>query len=113
MKGFEKYCTPARIYLGISVIAIISIVIQNIVNKNNNELCIGMHKCSMEHKSLVLLFKILYMFLWAWLLNYLCSKGLKKLAWAILLIPFLLIAIIMASMMVAINNKEIIVVTPN
>lgn len=110
MKGFDKYCTPARIYLGISVIAITSIVIQNLLNKNNNELCIGMHKCSMEHKSLVLVFKILYMFFWAWLLNNLCKKGLKKLAWAILLIPFLLIAIIMAGMMVAINNKEMIIV---
>jgi hypothetical protein len=46
------------------------------------------------------------MLFWAWLLNFLCKKGLKKLAWFILLIPFLLIAVIIGGMMLAINHNE-------
>ncbi len=103
---FSDYCTPALIYLGISFIAILLIVIQNILNTEENQLCIGVHKCTMTHKIFVFIFKIVYMLFWAWLLNFLCKKGLKKLAWFILLIPFLLIAVIIGSMILFINHNN-------
>ena len=106
MKTFADYCTPARIYLGISVVALVIIVVQNVLNSNSNELCIGVHKCTMSHKIFVLIFKVIYMLFWAWFLNFLCRKGLKKLAWFILLIPFLLIAVLIGGMMLAINHNE-------
>ncbi len=116
MKIFEKYCTPARIYLGISTISIIIIIIQNLLNKNSKELCVGSYSCPMENRILALLIKIVYILFWGWFLNFLCKKGLKKLSWFILLIPFLLSAVIVAGMMLNLNNKktkEIIIITPN
>ena len=46
------------------------------------------------------------MLFWAWLLNFLCKKGLTKLAWFILVIPFLLIAVLIGGMIIAVNNSN-------
>ena len=105
-KTFADYCTPAKVYLGISLVAVIIVIIQNLLNSNDNELCIGVHKCTMSHKVVVLIFKIIYMLFWAWLLNFLCKKGLTKLAWFILVIPFLLIAVLLGGMIIAVNNNN-------
>ncbi len=105
-KTFADYCTPAKVYLGISVVSVIIVVIQNLLNPNHNELCIGSHKCTMSHKTVVLVFKVIYMLFWAWLLNFLCKKGLTKLAWFILVIPFLLIAVLLGGMIMAVNNNS-------
>ena len=105
-KTFADYCTPAKVYLGISLVSVIVVIIQNLLNPNHNELCIGVHKCTMSHKVVVLVFKIIYMLFWAWLLNFLCKKGLTKLAWFILVIPFLLIAVLLGGMIMAVNNSN-------
>lgn len=105
-KNFADYCTPAKVYLAISLVTIIVIVIQNLLNPNDNELCIGAHKCTMSHKFVVLVFKIIYMLFWVWLLNLFCRKGLTKLAWFILVIPFLLIAVLLGGMIMAVNNSN-------
>ena len=106
MKSFADYCTPARVYLGISFVGLVLIVIQNLMNPNNNsELCIGMYKCTMTNKILLLAFKILYILLWGWFLNLLCKNGLKKLSWFILLIPFLVVSIGIGALMLT-NKKE-------
>lgn len=107
MKTFANYCTPARIYLGISVVALILIIIQNFANPDKSQLCVGAHKCTMPYKGLVLFFKVVYMLFWTWLLNFLCRKGLRSLAWVILMIPFLLIAIIIGAMILSVNNAEL------
>ena len=107
MKTFANYCTPARIYLGISIVAIILVLLQNFSNPDQSQLCIGVHKCTMPHKALALFFKVVYMLFWTWLLNFLCRKGLRSLAWVILIIPFLLIAIIFGAMILSINNAEL------
>lgn len=105
-KNFADYCTPAKVYLAISLVTIIVIVIQNLLNPNDNELCIGAHKCTMSHKFVVLVFKIIYMLFWVWLLNFFCRKGLTKLAWFILVIPFLLIAVLLGGMIMTVNNSN-------
>ena len=72
---------------------------------NDSELCIGMYKCTMTNKILLLAFKILYILLWGWFLNLLCKNGLKKLSWFILLIPFLVVSIGIGALMLT-NKKE-------
>jgi hypothetical protein len=71
MKNFElsKYCTPAQLYLVIGVIFIIS--------------------CFFENYSIeMLLTQALFLVIWAWVLNWLCSKGFKTISWIIVLLPF-------------------------
>ena len=71
MKNFEfsKYCTPAQLYLVIGVICIITGFFANY---------------SIE----MLLTKGLFLVVWAWVLNWLCSKGFKAISWIIVLLPF-------------------------
>jgi len=72
MKNFQfsKYCTPAQLYLIIGVICIISAFFKNY---------------SIE----TLLAKALFLVVWAWVLNWLCSKGFKAISWIFVLLPFI------------------------
>ena len=69
---FSKYCTPAQLYLVLGVIGIISGFFSNY---------------SVE----TLLTKALFLVIWAWVLNWLCSKGFKAISWILVLLPFILV----------------------
>ena len=69
---FKDLCTPAHLYLVLSVIAII----------------IGIfHKFS----AMAILVKMFFVALWTYLLNFLCRKGLSVVAWIFVLLPFIAI----------------------
>ena len=74
MKNFEfsKYCTPAQLYLVLGAIGIIMGFFKNY---------------SIE----TLLTKALFLVVWAWVLNWLCSKGFKAISWILVLLPFIMI----------------------
>ena len=70
-KNFEfgKYCTPAQLYLVLGAIGIIGAFFNNY---------------SIE----TLLTNALFLVIWAWVLNWLCSKGFKAISWILVLLPF-------------------------
>ena len=68
---FGKYCTPAQLYLILGAIGIISAAV---------------NKFSVE----TLLTKALFLVVWAWVLNWLCSKGFKSISWILVLLPFIM-----------------------
>ena len=70
---FDKYCSPAQLYLVIGTIGII----------------VGFF---IHFKLETLLTKALFLVLWAWVLNWLCSKGYKAISWILVLLPYILIA---------------------
>jgi hypothetical protein len=96
-KSFDSLCSPARIYLGLSVLVLSLLLVQNVFNANIHELCVGSFKCKFPHIILLFVSQIIYVGFWTWLLNFLCQKGLKTLSWFIIVIPFLLSAIGMAA----------------
>ena len=67
---FGKYCTPAQLYLILGVISIISA---------------AFNKFSIE----TLLTNALFLVVWAWVLNWLCSKGFTAISWILVLLPFI------------------------
>jgi hypothetical protein len=69
---FSKYCTPAQLYLILGAIGILSTFIKNY---------------SVE----TLLSEALFLVIWAWVLNWLCSKGFKSISWVLVLLPFILV----------------------
>jgi hypothetical protein len=75
---FDKICMPAQIYLVLSVLSVISLV------------------CVKRVSVGTVFLKIIFMGLWAWLLQHLCSVGQINLAWILLLLPLLLIIMIIA-----------------
>ena len=69
---FGKYCTPAQLYLILGAIGILSAFFK---------------KFSIE----TLLTKALFLVIWAWVLNWLCSKGFTAISWILVLLPFILV----------------------
>lgn len=85
---FNSICTPAQLYLAISLVAIISMLIQNC--EDNTVYRIGdMVVKTPCHNLAFFAVKILYVFLWTWILNLLCRKGFSGLSWLLVLMPII------------------------
>jgi hypothetical protein len=69
---FKDICTPAHLYLVLSIVAII----------------IGIFN---QFSALAILVKVFFVLLWTTLLNYLCSKGLSVVSWIFVILPFVAI----------------------
>ena len=69
---FSKYCTPAQLYLVLGAIGIITGFLKNY----------GVE---------TLLTQSLFLVLWAWVLNWLCSKGFQAISWILVLLPFIMV----------------------
>ena len=88
MKTFNRLCTPAQLYLAISLIAIISMLIQNC--QDNSVYKIGdMVVKTPCHNLAFFAVKLLYVALWTWLLNILCKKGFSSISWLLVLLPII------------------------
>lgn len=70
---FSKYCTPAQLYLILGAIGIISAFFNNF---------------SVE----TLLTNALFLVIYAWALNFLCTKGFNAISWILVLLPFIMVA---------------------
>ena len=98
---FKQMCTPAQIYFAISFLSILTMMTQNI--QDQNSYCCGLVKAKSPINNIVyFVFKIIYVFVWTYLLNLLCKKGYKTMSWVILLLPligmFILIGLILISL---------------
>lgn len=72
MKEFSKLCTPAKIYFAIAVISAIVALFNGATLVNE-------------------FIKILFAFLWTFLLGWLCSKGYHSISWLLVLLPYIII----------------------
>lgn len=95
--GLRRLCTPAYVYLVISVIAIVIMFIQNF--GNTNTYCLGSYSCDVNNTFMIFSLKIVYVLFWTWILNLICSAGGTPIAWFLLLLPFLLFFILISLMM--------------
>ena len=73
-EAFRKLCTPAKIYFAIAVIASIFALFNGV----------GI---------MVVAFKLLFAFIWTFILGWLCKKGFKSLSWFLVLLPYIVIAL--------------------
>ena len=90
MKTLKELCTPAFVYLMLSMFALITILVQNIMK--NGKFCVGTLSCPSSNtmKLVILSLEILYIVFWTWILTLICKTGYKSIAWAIVLFPFVL-----------------------
>lgn len=102
----KKLCTPAYIYLAISTFALVLLMFQNA--GNTDKYCVGGYECIVSSTPLLFLVKVIYVVVWTIILNSLCCDGYKKLAWVLLLLPFI-IFLIMVILFMASSTKNIIV----
>ena len=93
LDGLKKLCSPAFVYLALSVVAVLIIAFQNL--GNTKKYCIGLYECAVDNTFVVFLFKALYILFWTFILNVLCKGGYKNVAWFLVLLPFILLFVIM------------------
>jgi len=87
-KNFSKLCTPAKIYFGIAVIAIIFALFNGV--------------------SLMLVFtKLLFAFIWTFVLGWLCDKGYSSISWFLVLLPYIVIGLAMFKIANITQHKSI------
>ena len=96
--GLYKLCTPAQVYLVISMITLIVIALQNLGNPNSY--CVGRYTCNVSSISILYSLKILYVLFWTWILNIICKEGYTSVSWFLVILPFLLMFIFIALMFV-------------
>lgn len=76
MKDFSKLCTPAKIYFAIAVIAMIFSLFNG--------------------ASIMMEFwKILFAFIWTFVLGWLCKKGYTSISWFLVLLPYIIMGLAM------------------
>jgi hypothetical protein len=71
-KSFSKLCAPAKLYFAIAVIAII----------------VGLFA---KVELSILIVKLIFAFIWTWILGLLCKKGWSPLSWFLVLFPYIVI----------------------
>jgi len=97
-KGIGPLCTPAYVYLVISVIALLVMFLQNFGSRG--VYCLGSYTCDNVDVTVIFIVKILYVLLWTWILNLICGAGAEGFAWFLVLLPFLLFFILLAMLLV-------------
>ena len=89
--GLRNLCTPAYIYLVISLISLFIILYQN--QYNSTTYCMGNYSCEVSNLALIFVIKLIYILLWTWILNLICVTGAPMISWVLLLFPFILMFI--------------------
>jgi len=74
MKDFSKLCTPAKIYFTIAVFAAIVALFNGI-------------------SLFFVFFKLLFAFIWTYVLGWLCNKGFNSVSWFLVLLPYIIIVL--------------------
>ena len=101
----KKLCTPAFVYLALSVFTILLIALQNI--GNTNKYCLGSFSCNVSSTFMIFLLKSVYVLFWTFILNVLCQAGYKNVAWFLVLLPFILLSILLVLLMF---NKGVVLI---
>jgi hypothetical protein len=101
--GLKNLCTPAYVYLVISIIALVIMGLQN--TGNVNTYCLGSYSCDVTSVTLIFLVKFAYVLLWTWILNLICRAGAPGIAWFLVLLPFILLFILIGLFMIPVSYQ--------
>ena len=84
----QKLCTPAYVYLVISIIALVLMGLQNV--SDNTMYCAGSYSCAVSNTALIFIIKLLYIAFLTWVLNLICKSGAPVVSWVLVLLPLVL-----------------------
>ncbi len=97
LNPLKKLCGPSHFYLVISLFFVFIASMQNLGSKN--VYCLGNLSCDVTSTGLIFVVKLLYILFWTWILNLMCNTGATKIAWALVLLPFILMFLLILAMM--------------
>ena len=84
---FQKYCSPAQLYLVLAAIGLISGFLRNF-------------------RIMTLIVNAVFVVLFAWVLNFFCRKGFTTVSWVLVLLPYVLLALSYFLSLEVIDRKE-------
>lgn len=90
--NLNSLCTPAYAYFLISMIGLVIIAISLTYPSMMQYYCPG---CNTIQIIMYLFLKFLFIVLWAWILDLLCRKGFRQIAWFLFLVPYIFIGMIL------------------
>ena len=105
MKHVRKLCSPAYVYLVISVISLILMVTQNI--GNSGKYCIGSYECQVDNIAAVFVGKALYIAFWTFVLNSVCKAGFTQFSWFLLFFPYVLFFVLIGLFVIIMNPSKL------
>jgi hypothetical protein len=77
MFQISKLCTPALIYLILSIVSIISMFLSgNLI--------------------LLIIGNVIFMVFWTWILNLICKEGYEVISWILVIVPIIIMLIIVS-----------------
>ena len=84
--GLRNLCTPAVIYLAISMLLLVVMYIQN---RNNVDVyCLGAYECDVTNVTAIFLVKFVYILFWTWILNLICGNLFLDMTEFVLVVDF-------------------------
>ena len=95
---FKQLCSPSRLYVTISLVSVFIVLLQNI--SQPRRYCLGNYSCDLGFpNALVFIGKILYVAVWAVILDSLCKNGFERLSWFLVLLPYVLLFVLLGLFM--------------
>ena len=105
-KKFSNLCAAAQFYLLISVISILAIYSQNY--KTPYKYCVGLFKVNSDcHNLVYFMIKLVYVLLWTYILQLLCSKGYGSVSWFLVLLPFIGMFLLIGLLLFTLLKRQI------
>jgi hypothetical protein len=95
----NQLCTPAYLFFMISMVLLVIVAIQNMMEKNKTDYSMGRYRCRVPSCMLMFVLKVLYIIFWTWVLNLMCKDGHKDIAWFVFLLPYIIWFTMIAMMM--------------
>lgn len=96
-KKLKDLCTPALLYLCISIISLFAILLQNLGNSNSYHM--GSFSCRVPNTTLIFIVKFIYILFWTYILNLICKDGHVGISWLLVLLPWILLFVVMGILM--------------
>jgi hypothetical protein len=90
----SNLCTPAKLYFIISLILLAVSLYYDLTRNEKDKICLGKINCKVESKPVFYILNILFILLWAFILNMLCRFGWSKLSWFLFLFPYIILGIV-------------------
>jgi len=95
----KELCRPAKFYLYISLVGIALSILQNSQGFDNSKYRCGSFSASVPSVMFIFAFKLIYIAFWVYVINLLCRDDNKRLAWLLVLFPYILIFVILGMLM--------------
>lgn len=95
LQDLNKLCTPAQLYLFITLFSLVIMIYQN-AGTYENVLCVGNYEChNSPNKAVLAVVKLIYIGFWTFVLQMICKGGYKNVSWFLVLLPVILFMLIL------------------